>query len=661
MKFTRTLVLASTSLLATVATSQAQEVKRDTKKQGEVVLKPITIISHGKDNIEATGGTVLTYKDIEKLQPANVSELFSRQSSIAVSGGGGPSKRIHVLGMEQSNLAVSVDGVPQTATSWHHTGSNVIDPAFLKRVEVEAGAAAADSGFGAAAGAIRYETVNALDLLEPGKTFGARIIGSYGTNGRGFSGSTAAYGLKDGFDWLLMLHGTSGHNYKNGDGTEILGTEPAARNILGKAGYEFDGNRIDIGYERSRDKADRLIKMNMGLPGDTEYPLEVARDSVNIKYTRTDATDMWDPEVQFYYNRNDYWRNDYQNRTNGNMILKEDLYGGKLQNTFTIDYGKITAGIDFGKHDYNTDNYGHNDRRYRKFNTQQVGAFTQGRFEFDNGFSLSTGARYDYSRFADWNDEVFSDSGASVNGTLSYKFNEHIEVFAGASRTWLGYVLGDYGYVHARNNAFYTDPTFSPGRARNYKAGVNFGGADWSAGITLFDTRIAGLPNYDSQKLDNDPEEYRSRGFTLNARYIWNYTTIGATFTKAKVTAGEDAVLPNSGSFMPIGDMATLFIDQEIPDYNMKVGATLAWAGRISDEAARAANFYDQPAYTVVNAYAEWNPPAVKNMTLRVGVENLFNENYYERTSFAPSKNRGGIDPVWAPGRTFTFQTAFKF
>ncbi len=168
--------------------------------------------------------------------------------------------------------------------------------------------------------------------------------------------------------------------------------------------------------------------MNMGLPGDTEYPLEVARDSVNIKYTRTDATDMWDPEVQFYYNRNDYWRNDYQNRTNGNMILKEDLYGGKLQNTFTIDYGKITAGIDFGKHDYNTDNYGHNDRRYRKFNTQQVGAFTQGRFEFDNGFSLSTGARYDYSRFADWNDEVFSDSGASVNGTLSYKFNEHIEV-----------------------------------------------------------------------------------------------------------------------------------------------------------------------------------------------------------------------------------------
>ncbi len=72
---------------------------------------------------------------------------------------------------------------------------------------------------------------------------------------------------------------------------------------------------------------------------------------------------------------------------------------------------------------------------------------------------------------------MFSDSGASVNGTLIIQVQlEHIEVFAGASRTWLGYVLGDYGYVHARNNAFYTDLTFSPGRARNYKAGVNFGG-----------------------------------------------------------------------------------------------------------------------------------------------------------------------------------------
>ncbi len=63
----------------------------------------------------------------------------------------------------------------------------------------------------------------------------------------------------------------------------------------------------------------------------------------------------------------------------------------------------------------------------------------------------------------------------------------------------------------------------------------------------------------------------------------------------------------------------------------------------------------------MVNAYAEWNPPINENLTLRVGVENLFNETYYERSSYAASTSRGGIDPVYAPGRTFTFQTALKF
>jgi hemoglobin/transferrin/lactoferrin receptor protein len=230
-------------------------------------------------------------------------------------------------------------------------------------------------------------------------------------------------------------------------------------------------------------------------------------------------------------------------------------------------------------------------------------------------------------------------------------------VFAGASRTWLGYQLRDYAYLHARNNAFFTDPAFDTASAQNYKVGANFGGDNWNAGITLFDTRIRGLPNYDGTFLKNDPNEQRSRGVTVNASYRWNDTRIGATFTKARLTSGDATILPNSGTFMPIGDMATLFIDHEIPDYNLKLGATLAWAGSID----AIGTFYEQKAYAVVNAYAEWTPPAFDNMTLRIGVENLFNETYYERSGYATSSARGGIEPVYAPGRTVTFHTALKF
>lgn len=192
MAFCKVMPLAGVSLLAMVSALGAQQANVD-----EVTLDTIYVVSNGKENVEATGGAVVTEDDLKRLQPADVSEIFARESSITVSGGGGPSKRIHVFGMEQSNLAVSVDGVPQVATSWHHTGSNVIDPAFLKRVDVEAGAAASDSGFAAAAGAIRYETVGAQDLLEAGQSVGGRASVGWGTNGRGWSGSLAGYGKNE--------------------------------------------------------------------------------------------------------------------------------------------------------------------------------------------------------------------------------------------------------------------------------------------------------------------------------------------------------------------------------------------------------------------------------------------------------------------------------
>ncbi|WP_050526432.1 TonB-dependent receptor domain-containing protein [Pseudorhodobacter aquimaris] len=660
MQYTKTLSWTGVSLLALSSAIHAQEAG------GAFVLDPINIIREGEDNIEATGGTVLTQDDLEALQPADVSELFARESTVTVSGGASPGKKIHVLGMEQSNLAVSVDGVPQTATSWHHTGSNVIDPVFLKRVEVEAGAAAADSGFAAAAGAIRYETVGADDLLEEGQNTGGRVALSYGTNGRGASGSLASYGRYENLDWFVMVSKTDGSDYESGDGITVEGTEPASNALLAKFGYEFEDSRVELSFERSRDEADRLIKMNLGLAGDELHPLKISRDSVKLTYTSTNPTDSWDPEATVYFSQSDYWRDNYSTgRTNGNMVLKEDLFGGKLQNTFALGAGKITAGVDFNQHDYHTDNYGVNDRRYRNFSTSQIGAFVQGRFEFDNGINLSTGARYDAHRFTDWDGNRFSDSGGSINGTLAYKVNDNLEFFAGASQTWLGYVIGDYGYVHARTDAFFTDPSFSTGEAKNIKLGANFGGDNWKGGVTLFDTKLNGLPTYGydaaSYSLHNNPDEFRSRGVTLNGSYDFGDTRVGATFTSADVTQGGVSALPDSGTFMPVGDMATLYVDHELPNQNLTVGATVEWAGKISDAVATAAGFYDQEAYTVVNAYAEWTPPSYETLAVRLSVDNLFDKTYFERSGYATSSSRGGIDPVYAPGRTITLGANLKF
>lgn len=414
------LPLTSVSVLALMTAAAAQDVA------SPIVLSTITLVADGEENIESTGGAVVTAEDIELLQPADVSELFARESALTVSGGAGPSKRIHVFGIEQSKLAVTIDGVPQGPTSWHHTGSNVIDPAFIRTVEVEAGAAAADAGFAASAGAVRYETVGAQDLLEAGRSSGGRVALSYGDNGRGLSASLAGYGVYNGFDWFVMLHGQSGDNYESGSGYEMPGTELAAKGALMKFGYEAEGGRFELAYERSQDDADRTIKMNMDLNGDTAvYPLDVDSETLSLTYTATTPTDLWDPVAKLYISSTNYWRPNYiigdlidpvdgSARPNGDMELDRDSFGGVVKNTFTIANGTVTTGIDFADSEYMIDNYGdHSSAPGPVWNlsTFQVGAFAQGRFEFANGVDLSTGLRYDHHRFSDWNNKRFTDSG----------------------------------------------------------------------------------------------------------------------------------------------------------------------------------------------------------------------------------------------------------
>lgn len=646
--------------------------------QEPIVLDTLTLVAAGEENIETTGGAVVTAEDVDELQPDNVSELFARESAVTVSGGAGPSKRVYVFGIEQSKLAVSVDGVPQGPQSWHHTGSNVIDPAFIRSVEVEAGAAAADAGFAAAAGAVRYETVGARDLLEDGKAMGGRASLSYGDNGRGFAGSLAGYGVYGGFDYFVMLHGQNGDNYTAGNGREMPGTEPAAQGVLVKLGYEVGGSRFELAYDRSRDDADRVIKMNMDLNRDTEvFPLEVDSETLRLSWTATSPTDTWDPSAALYIGSTNYWRPNYivgdlidpvegSSRPNGDMELDRDSFGGVLKNTFTLPQGTITAGVDFADNDYMVYNYGDHSGAPGpewNFTTFQVGTFVQGRFDFDNGFDLSTGLRYDHHRLTDWNNDRFESSGASANATLSYRFNDMFEVFAGASHTWMGFDIGEYGLLHARDAAFITDPDFEPATAKNYKIGVNASGANWRGGVTFFDTRLDGLGDYDvGAGMLTNAEEGRSKGFTLNASYDWSNGRVGATYTKADVTSDGDFALPAGGSLMPVGDLATLYVDQELTQYDLKLGATLEWAGELSDDAMEAASFDKHDSYSVVNAYAEWTPPQASGAKLRLGVDNLFDETYYERSSYV--KRVAGsrdIQPAYGPGRTITLSVSKSF
>lgn len=659
------LLLAGVSVLAMSAVSRAQDLAVSSPTS-PIVLDPITLVADGQGNVEATGGSVVTEQDIADMQPNDASELFARDSQVTVSGGAGPSKRIHVFGLEQSNLAVSVDGVPQFRDNWHHSGSNVVDPAFLKRVEVEAGAAAADAGFAAGAGAVRYETPGARDLVTGDRSQGGRVGLSYGSNGQGLIASLAGYGVYQDADWFVMLHRADGDNYENGDGYEVVGSEPATTGAILKTGYEFEGHRVELSYEYNKDEADRVTRMNMDIAQTKEvFPLKVTRNTLSLRYTEVTPTALWDPEVMIYASRNEYWRPNYFPGGFGDFAMEAGTVGGVAQNRFEVGPGSITAGVDWAYDDYEIDNYGDTDRRFHTLQTMQVGVFVQGRFEFDNGIDISTGARLDNQSFTDWNSERFTATGPSVNGTVSYEFAQGYEVFAGASQTWMGYDLGEYGYLHARPSTMVTDPGYQPATARNYKLGFNATQDNWTGNLTFFDTRLEDLANGYYRESDgsftlDNAAEYRSRGVTLQGNYSWGSGRFGANLTTAHVEYdGEDA-LPNGGDAMPIGTVASLFVDQDIPQHNMRVGATLELADRLDGDYLTAAGFSDHAGYGVVNAYAEWRPATYENVVVRLGVDNLLDKTYYERSSYVQYSPRD-VEPLYAPGRTVTLGLNLDF
>ncbi|MEF9604212.1 TonB-dependent receptor, partial [Paracoccus sp. PXZ] len=58
----------------------------------------------------------------------------------------------------------------------------------------------------------------------------------------------------------------------------------------------------------------------------------------------------------------------------------------------------------------------------------------------------------------------------------------------------------------------------------------------------------------------------------------------------------------------------------------------------------------------------QWRPQNYENVVVHLGVDNLFDESYYERSSYV-ERVMGSriIDPLYAPGRTVTLGVKMDF
>lgn len=596
------------------------------------------------------GNDEITEEELADRNPSTVKDVFVGESSVSVSGGAAMAQKVMVNGIEESQLAVTIDGARQNKGAFHHTGNVLLDPALLKSVAVSEGLAPADAGPGALGGALAYTTKDAGDLLAPDDTFGGRLSLTTGTNGTGLRSSLALYGVTGGFDWLLSGTLQEGDDYEDGDGGRIDGTGAELSDYMVKLGFTTDtGKRLAFSASQTEDTGPRasqggFIRSDFAGLTSPARPTDIIdgyarRSSYTLTYSDTQPQGNFAPYLQLTYNEQEV---DVGDVTGVNKSLS-----GTAKNEWQLGNGTVTAGMDF--FDETAEATEGADGAESRFN---FGLFAQARQDLTDRISVSYGGRYDFQRFEGVDGSDFEEGGASVNAAVDVLLTDGLSLNAGIASTWGGFALGEAALVNYRTDWNYDG--FASTRAHSARIGLRYDAGPWAFGGALFHTEIndvsAILPSGGNRGALTD---MTSQGFDGSISYTGARGFAKLNYTFADVQLDDDEIATTAYYFgRPMGHIIALEAGYDLSDeWRIGGNAEVALENKIGS--------LDLPAYEVANVFASYAPTAVEGLEIRLGIDNLFDATYASRSS--DGLDLSAIEPLNEPGRTFTLTASLQF
>lgn len=608
-------------------------------------------------------------EELAARNPTSVADVFRDEAGVSVGSSIPTSQKVYVNGLEETTLAVSIDGSRQNNRVFHHNATNLIDPSLLKAVDVDAGIAPADAGPGALAGSIAYETKDVKDLLTA-DGFGGMVSETYNSNSNTFTTGLGGWAMQDGFEFLGFLNYGKGDNYEAGNGDEVRGTETNLLSGLGKFAYEAEsGDRFEFSHERVRDDAERPFRANASVvttgkafePDYRNYKLD--RDNTVFTYTDTTPEGWWDPTIRLAYSHSSVNTPIFYD--DGNASTDYTSYegqgdsgslNGKFENKFALENGHIVAGLDFysDKIELETasEPLGYTEDASER--ARNVGIYTQVRTEPVDNMRLSFGGRADKQWFEGTTGEKWDHSGLSGNASVEYDLTSFLTAKAGASHVWAGIPLAEAFIMNPNWNYGVEGPEVTT--ANNATAGLEFHHQGFTAEGSLFrsmiqDARVAKWAAARSN-LNYDVETW---GFEVGAGYDWTDGFIKVKYARINAEIDGKPADSDTGNYLttPVGDIITVSAAHTFSDWGLTVGSDMEFAPEYKDGTITYA------AYEVVNIYTEWKPEQLSHMTFRAEVQNLLNETYASRATYG--QEFGNVTPLYEQGRTFLLSVKATF
>lgn len=635
----------------------------------DATVLPTIVVDVGAGAQSTVGTNLITIdrQDIERRQPSDIQEIFAGQPGVSVGGAIGSTQKIFVNGIEETNLAVTVDGSRQNNKVFHHNGTYLLDPALLKAVTVQPTVAPADAGPAALAGSIGFETVDPADLLLPGRNFGGFVSGTWDTNSKTHTTGISAYGMIDGFEFLGYLNYSKGDNFTAGNGQSMPGTGVDLLSGLGKFAYESEGHRFEISHEQVRDDALRPYRANFYFHRGLEPELRrytLNRQNTVFTYNTVSPIGWWDPKVVLAYSRTRVQTPYYHPGTGipSDVDGVTSSYNGKVENRFGFDLGTVTAGFDF-----------YSDKAELVFGTpplatderaSNIGAYAQARLEPTDRLRVAFGGRVDHQWFTGVDGSRYSHAGISGNVSGEYDIvPDFLTIKGGAARVWGGIPLAENYILEPTWNYGANGP--DPVTSVNLTGGLEarFGGLTVEGTIFRNDIRNGRFPAWTDANRSFDLDAW---GWEIGAGYEWDAGFVRAKYANVYGNVDGSPADTDVGRYLatPIGEIIMVSAGYTFADWGLTVGGDAEFAlknDRTAQEHPFSAGYpkLPLPAYTVVNAFAEYTPPSYENLTFRVEARNIFNETYTSRASYG--QDFDGTVPHLEPGRSFRFNARLKF
>ncbi|AXF85596.1 Heme transporter BhuA [Ephemeroptericola cinctiostellae] len=622
----------------------AQDSKIDATESNPTELPSILVTgTRGKQT-----NTIVKSKRIAAEQAVSLRDMFKQMPEVNVAGGQSTAQKIYIRNLSERMTNITIDGATQPESVYHHTGQVLIEPDLIKRVEVEAGTGAATAGPGALAGAARFTTKNADDLLKSGEKIGAIVNTGYQTASKNMLGSATVFGkLTEKIGILASVHALNGDNYKSGDGHEVANSAAKTRDYFIKLNGQTDnGHSIALSHEQYQDSGVRNKRTNLQ-PALFNLPEQqkLTRQSTILNYDYDNGNPYVNAHVTAYHNDNDI---NLGAGTSTEQKLGTSTYGLDLSNTSQAGRHKLTYGLNY-RHDKGYATVA--GTRLKDENASVVGLYLQDDVQLAKELVLTLGGRYDSYSYTDMLNKKYSSKGFSPSASLTWTPVEELTFRLSHARALRGVGIIEPYLKHYQTNA----DQLTAEKAKNTELSVQWKRGNWHATATIFEQKIDNYIGYDDyrQNLGN----LKSRGYSASAGYdanSWAYS-IGVTHAKPRLNGislvDSDALLLGNST----GRTWASQFDYKIPSQNLKLGWTARFVEKLKGDT------HSKPGYGVHDLYAQWQPTGKDNVTLTLTIKNIFNKYYFDQASFGYHARWGTVAGLPEIGRDVRLGLSYRF